>query len=418
MGYQTQPRADDPARAAGDGAREPVYLGLTLGAWLMIGTVAVLMAITYWPNLRRLYLKVNPFTGEPNWSHSVVIPIIGLYFLYLNREDLFRARLQPVYPNQLSRSRLLGAAALLLVGLCAYFVGPLIAPNMTGYARAFGQGMAFWGVLVLILNWGLATLLFGLLMSAFGIYPGRNDFIWDFGMVVALFGAVLMICGWQVIKIAWFPIVYLVCAIPWPGLVYSKVAGPLQQLAATVAVEALTLTGVDSERSGTKIYIGDPLKGPPQTLNVAEACAGMRSLMTFIAVGAAVAFLSGRPLWQKIVITISAIPIAIFCNVMRVTGQGFLHHYVSPQLSESFAHQFVGMVMLIPAFFLILLVGWVLDQIFIEEVETAPVVAKKAVAAAPGSNDQVIRVTRRPATATATTTTAASPAPQTTEVVK
>jgi hypothetical protein len=74
--------------------------------------------------------------------------------------------------------------------------------------------------------------------------------------------------------------------------------------------------------------------------------------------------------------------------------------------------------MLIPAFFLILLVGWVLDQIFIEEVETAPVVAKKAVAAAPGSSDQVIRVTRRPATATATTTTAASPAPQTTEVVK
>ena len=182
----------------------------------------------------------------------------------------------------------------------------MIAPNMTGYAQAFGQGMAFWSVLVLLLNWGLATLLFGLLMSAFGIWPGRNDFIWDFGMVVALFGAVLMICGWQVMKIVWFPIVYLVCAIPWPGLVYSKVAGPLQQLAATVAVEALTLTGVDSERSGTKIYIGDPLQGTPQTLNVAEACAGMRSLMTFIAVGAAVAFLSGRPLWQKIVITVSA----------------------------------------------------------------------------------------------------------------
>ena len=76
LGYQTQPRADEPARDAGDGAKDPVYLGLTLGAWLMIGTVAVLMAITYWPNLRRLYLKVNPFTGEPNWSHSVVIPIM------------------------------------------------------------------------------------------------------------------------------------------------------------------------------------------------------------------------------------------------------------------------------------------------------------------------------------------------------
>jgi exosortase len=414
LGYQTQPRADDPARATGDGAREPVFLGLTLGAWLMIGTVAVLMAITYWPNLRRLYLKVNPFTGEPNWSHSVVIPIIGLYFLYLNRDDLFRARLAPVYPNQITRNRLLGAAALFVIGLCAYFVGPMLAPNMTGYARAFGQGMVFWGVLVLLLNWGLATLLFGLLMSAFGIYPGRNDFIWDFGMVVALFGAVLMICGWQVMRIAWFPIVYLVCAIPWPGLVYSKVAGPLQQLAAKVAVGTLQLTGVDAARSGTKIFIGNGLTAPVRTLNVAEACAGMRSLMTFISVGAAVAFLSGRPLWQKVVITLSAIPIAIFCNVMRVAGQGILDHYVSQQLSESFAHQFVGMVMLIPAFFLILLVGWVLDQIFIEEVEAAPVVAKKAAATSSGG-DQVIRVTRRPAGATGAP---GAQAPQTTEVAK
>jgi exosortase/archaeosortase family protein len=91
--------------------------------------------------------------------------------------------------------------------------------------------------------------------------------------------------------------------------------------------------------------------------------------MTFISVGAAVAFLSSRPLWQKIVITLSAVPIAIFCNVMRVSGQGLLDHYVSEQLSQSFAHQFVGLVMLVPAFLLILLVGWFLDQLFVEEVE-------------------------------------------------
>jgi exosortase/archaeosortase family protein len=95
--------------------------------------------------------------------------------------------------------------------------------------------------------------------------------------------------------------------------------------------------------------------------------------MTFISVGAAVAFLSNRPLWQKIIITVSAIPIAIFCNVMRVSGQGLLDHYVSQQLSEDFAHQFVGMIMLIPAFLLILLVGWMLDQIFVEQVEHADV---------------------------------------------
>jgi exosortase len=171
-------------------------------------------------------------------------------------------------------------------------------------------------------------------------------------------------------RIAWFPILFLVCALPWPPLAYSKVATPLQNLAANCAVVTLNLTGVEAQQIGTKICIGGTPGVPLRTLNVAEACAGMRSLMTFISVGAALAFLSSRPLWQKLIIVFSAIPIAIFCNVIRVSGQGLLDHYVSHELSESFAHQFVGLIMLIPAFFLLLLVGWLLDKIFVEEAAT------------------------------------------------
>ena len=116
--------------------------------------------------------------------------------------------------------------------------------------------------------------------------------------------------------------------------------------------------------------------------------------MTFISVGGAIAFLSSRPLWQKLIITFSAIPIAIFCNVMRVAGQGLLDHYVSTELSESFAHQMVGLVMLIPAFFLLLGVAWLLDQIFVEEVDVAGRVRKSA--------DSGIIVARRPAAAPTT----------------
>jgi len=122
-------------------------------------------------------------------------------------------------------------------------------------------------------------------------------------------------------------------------------------------------------------------------LNVAEACAGLKSLMTFISVGAAIGFLSSRATWQKILITLSAIPIAIFCNMMRVTGQGILDHYWSEKLSEGFAHQFVGLIMLIPAFFLILLVAWVLDNLFIEE-------ADKRALPAPGSRSTLIEIPR------------------------
>jgi exosortase/archaeosortase family protein len=131
----------------------------------------------------------------------------------------------------------------------------------------------------------------------------------------------------------------------------------------------MQISGVTAQQIGTKIRIGDGISRPVHTLNVAEACAGMRSLMTFISVGAAIAFLSSRPLWQKILITLSGIPIAIFCNVMRVSGQGLLDTYVSTELANGFAHQFVGMVMLIPAFFLLLLVCWVLDHLFVEEIE-------------------------------------------------
>jgi exosortase len=306
-------------------ADDPIHFGLPRSSWIKIGILTALIAAVFWPNLRRLWEKTNPFYGEPNWGHAICVPFIGLYYLYVNRDIL------------------------------------LAAPRRASWS-------------------GLIFLLGGLLVFGFGIWPGQNDFVKDFGMVITIFGVVLMLTGWSVMKIAYFPIVFLVCALPWPGLVYSRVAGPLQQLAANVAVAVLGMTGVKSYAGGTKIFIyghDDVLR----TLNVAEACAGLRSLMTFISVAAAVAFLSARPLWQKLIIVLSAIPIAISCNVMRVAGQGLLDHYVSQQLSENFAHQFVGLIMLVPAFLLILAVGWLLDQMFLEEADVdrheAPVLVRR-----------------------------------------
>jgi exosortase len=168
--------------------------------WFKVISVSVLMIATFRFNLVRLWLKTNPFTGELNWRHSVCVPIIGLYYLYVNRDDLRRAKTHVAWS-------------------------------------------------------GLGILLLGVLLFAFAIWPGQNDFLKDFGMVVALFGVVLLLCGWEVMKIAWFPIVFLVCAIPWPELVYSFVASPLQHLAASVAVGTLRLTGVEALNSGTKIIM-------------------------------------------------------------------------------------------------------------------------------------------------------------------
>jgi exosortase len=215
---------------------------------------------------------------------------------------------------------------------------------------------------------GSVLMLEGLLVFAYGIFPGQNDYIKDLGMVITIFGVATLLAGWPVMRIAWFPIVFLVVALPWPELVYSRLASPLQQLAASAAVGTLRLFGVTAHNFGTKIEMFDKA-GMPRVLNVAEACAGLKSVMTFLMVAATVAFLSQRALWEKLVITASAVPIAIFCNVVRVCGQGLLDRYVSREWSEGFAHQFAGLVMVIPGFFLILAVGWLLDQLFIEEVE-------------------------------------------------
>jgi exosortase/archaeosortase family protein len=169
-------------------------------------------------------------------------------------------------------------------------------------------------------------------------------------------------------KIAWFPIAFLICAIPWPGLFYSEIAWPLQQLAAKVAVKVMSFGGVDAARSGTRIFFLAK-DGELRPLNVAEACAGLRSLMTFISLAGAIAFLSNRPMWQRLIIVLSAIPIAIFCNVMRVSGQGLTDYYISEQFGRGFAHTFYGLVMYVPAFFMVLMVVWMLDHLFIDEAD-------------------------------------------------
>ena len=77
---------------------EPAFAGLTRAAWLRVGIICLLLAALFWPNLRRLWFKTNPFTGEANWGHSFFVPLIGLYYLYLNREELLSPKARKPWP--------------------------------------------------------------------------------------------------------------------------------------------------------------------------------------------------------------------------------------------------------------------------------------------------------------------------------
>lgn len=367
----------------------PTWLGVPLLSWAKVAILAIAFVAVYRYNLIRLWEKTNPRTGDPNWSHAICVPLIGIYYLLLHRDELRATPAQPLLADRWSTARIGSAAGVMAFGaVLAWGISRAIPQTeglwlLRGIVENVGFGLLGFGVLGLALDWGLATLFGGLLLSAYGIFPGYNDFIWDSGMIITLFGVVLTLCGWGIMRIVWFPIAFLFCALPWPGLVYSQIASPLQVLAARVSVTILQLVGVDASYGGTKIFM--PQFGPSgirledRSLNVAEACAGLRSLMTFISVAAAVAFLnSNRSVWQKLLITACAVPIAISCNVMRVAGQGLLDLYVGREWSEGFAHQFAGMVMLLPAFFLVMLVCWIVDHLFIEEVEDTTTIVTAA----------------------------------------
>jgi exosortase len=337
--------------------------------------------------LYRLWVKTNPIYGEANWSHSILVPIVGLYFLFVHRDELLAADGLPfVWGRFLRPGRLFSGLGMIAFGGLLYTVFASQSGNLADILTALGKAVGLLGTLAILLDWSLGTTLFGLIVFVYGIYPGQNDYLKDMGMILTLFGIVLLTGGRQIMRIAWFPIVFLICAIPWPGLVYSWVTEPLSQVAARVAVEVLQTVGIDAGVNGTKIVINTVGK-PQRTLNVAEACAGLRSLMTFISVAATIAFLSPRPLWQKLVVVASAVPIAIICNMTRISGVAILDR-VNSNWTEGFAHQFVGLVMLIPAGCMMAIVLWALNRIFIEEadekrpaVAAAGIVVKKPVAA-------------------------------------
>jgi len=99
---------------------------------------------------------------------------------------------------------------------------------------------------------------------------------------------------------------------------------------------------------------------------VAEACSGMRLLMAFFALGVATAYLEMRPIWQRIVLVTAALPIAVLCNVLRVTITCSMYYIDQPELGQGVLHNFAGMLMLIPAFGMLWVLGWLLNRLFVD----------------------------------------------------
>ena len=106
------------ANASGEtphAANDPIYMGLKRSIWIQIGVISALFAGLFWPNLRRLWDKTNPFYGEANWGHAICIPVIGLYYLYVNREKLLTESVPAMATRSRKARRVWGLIAVALV---------------------------------------------------------------------------------------------------------------------------------------------------------------------------------------------------------------------------------------------------------------------------------------------------------------
>ena len=163
----------------------------------------------------------------------------------------------------------------------------------------------------------------------------------DLALLVGLAGMFALILGTKALGRYWFVFFFLVFMVPLPIAMYSRIASPLQLLASKVASTVMNLTGVPVLCEGNRIT----LPGGVQ-LFVAEACSGMRQMTGFLALTAAVAYLTARPAWYRMIIVFAALPIALTANVARIVLTGYIMHFVNREYASGTYHTLEGILMM------------------------------------------------------------------------
>jgi exosortase len=214
--------------------------------------------------------------------------------------------------------------------------------------------------------WGLALLVAGAGLRLAGAYFFFNWFD-ALSLLPTLAGVSLLLGGWPVFARAWPAIAFLAFMIPPPFQVEILLALPLQRLATQASTYALQTLGLPAVAQGNVIVIDD-LK-----LGVLEACSGLSMLFTFFALSTAVAFVIKRPLWQKAVVFLSAIPIGVLMNLLRITVTGVLHRTAGSDLANAVFHDLAGWLMMPLALGLLWLELQFLARLFIPAGPTGPV---------------------------------------------
>ena len=184
-------------------------------------------------------------------------------------------------------------------------------------------------------NLGLALIVFGLLTLIVGAL-GAELFLSRLSLLVVLAGLVVFFLGWRYLWAVAFPLAVLVLMIPIPSIIFNQITFPLQVLASKVATAVLPLAGVPVLREGNIINL------PAMPLEVAQACSGIRSLLSLTTLAIIYGYLMESRIAIRIVLALASVPIAVAANSLRIVGTGLLVQYWDPDKAEGFFHAFSG----------------------------------------------------------------------------
>jgi exosortase len=219
----------------------------------------------------------------PDFSHGFLVPIFAAYLVWSKKDTLLKTKIAPTWS---------------------------------------GIGFVALGLVVLLL----------------GVY-GAELFLSRVSLVILLAGLVLCFGGWQFLGELRFPLLVLLLAIPIPAIIFNEITLPLQTLASKLASALLPIFGVPVLREGNIIEL------PAMKLEVAEACSGIRSLMSLFTLSIFYGYFLEKSFLRRALLALASIPIAIAANAIRILGTGLCVQYWDPDKALGFFHEFSGWVM-------------------------------------------------------------------------
>lgn len=261
--------------------------------------LALLIAATlYWTVVPKL---VNDWWNDPNFSHGFLVPLFSAWLIWERRAELRAFD---------SKRTLLPGILLLLVGVAMLVVG-----------KAGGE-----------------------------YFTMRSSLVFVTG------GLFWIVFGGEGFRLCLFPIGFLFFMVPIPYILYDAIAFPLKMIASWFGEHSLTLVGVPVFREGNIMVL------PNLQLEVADACSGIRSLMSLMALATAAAYFMSLGAARGGVLFLSAIPISIVTNSLRIFVTGVLSYKYGQQAAEGFFHEFSGWVVFLAGAFLVVAAGFLLRK--------------------------------------------------------